>query len=106
MVKVAGIDNFGGDVIAGVAAAEVFAGGSALRVGVAGLHHEFVDYSVEEHVVVISLLDKFEEIVAVTGSVGEEAHADVAFGGADVGPGVALLHHGFFGSELRSHYYF
>ena len=61
-----------------VAGAEVVARFGRLRVGVSGLDHEPVDYTVEKHTVVSPVVDQSEEIVAMEGSVVVKAYSDGA----------------------------
>ena len=82
-MEVVRVDDFGVDVIAGAAGSAVLAGPGVAAVGVAGLEHELVDDAVEEHVVVETFLDEFEEVGLVAGRVAVEAYNDVAFGGTD-----------------------
>ena len=85
------IYDFSLDIVAGASGAERLACRGRFRVGVARLHHEFVDYAVEEHSVVVAFFGQFYEIIAMAGGVAEEAHRQIAFGGLDFYQHVAGL---------------
>ena len=75
---------------------ETGVGRRVLRLGIAGLHHELIYHTVEQHPVVIFLLDEFQEVVAMGRSVAEKAYTDVADRCLDVDQCVPLLHDGGF----------
>ena len=82
-MEMTGINNLGIQGITGASGSEHLANRGIFRIRVAGLHHEFIDYTVEQHIVIITLLYKFQEVVAVFRGVTEKAHLYVTLRGLD-----------------------
>ncbi len=75
------INNLSLKGIIRAAGTEGFPRRGILRIRVAGLNHEFVDYTMEKHTVVIPFLYEFQEVVTVLGRVAEQAHLYVPLRG-------------------------
>ena len=65
------IKDFSVEGVARSAGTESLTGLSSFGVGVAGLNHKLVDYTVEEHAVVVAFVDQLDEVIAMDGSVVE-----------------------------------